>query len=269
MSDTIKKNINDTSISLKGLASYETGKDTVQFLSKYFEKDLCSPGNINHPKYLTFQKKSTSVIAEVKEKIKSILISFEHSNFTENCPAIIPFKEKLGNVDRLNNCIFYPIPYYSLTFNVAERKSTDLNFLKFFSLDTVSIYFKVELVNDVIGIVKYSNNNTIKISCFYPQDSLVIVKMKTLNKNSILIKKDLVNLGGAYQNFGFIDNNNLFMGECYFEEIVRKNDETNETKIIHHQGCDFVPIHDYYLKPSGSGSNLARIIKDGYISKYR
>lgn len=266
--DSTMKPSYDSSLFSKDLAVYETGSDTIQSLSKYFEKNVCIPGNINHPKFLAFQKKSVEVLPEVREKLKSILTNSGQLNSIENCPTINPFKKKLGVIQRLDDCVFYPIPYYYLTFNVAERKSNDMNFLKFFSLDTLSIYYKVELVDEIIGIVKYSNS-TAKISCFYPQDSLGIHKLKTLNKNAILIKKDLVNQGSSYQNFGYVEKNNLFFGECYSQELNQRNDETQESKIINHQGCDLILARDYYLKSTGTSNNLARIIKDGFISKSR
>lgn len=267
LNDTTKKKNNDTSIAFGKIAIYETSQDTLKFLSKYFEKDVCNPGNINHPKYLAFLEKSDELIPEIKVKLKAILTNYENSNKTENCPAIGPFKKKLDIIERLNNCSFYPIPYYYLTYNVAERKSNDLNILKYFNLDTLSIYFKAELFNQVIGIIKYSNKGAIKISCFYPQDSLGLTKIETLKKDAILIKRDLVNQGSSYQNFGFITDNNLFFSNCFFEEIIQRNENTQETKRVYNQGCEFVHAFEFYLKPALNGTELARIIKDGFISK--
>jgi len=265
--DTFKKGTYVTSNVFKEFSFYETGRDTLQFLSKYFVKELCSPGDFHHPRYLAFQKKSSGLIPEVKKRLKTILTNSDHSTTGENCPAIGPFMKKLGKVEHLNNCLFHPIPYYHLTFNVAERKGTDTNFLQFFNLDTMSVYFKVELLHEIIGIIKYSNNGALKVACFYPQDSLAITKIDALKKDAILIKEDLVNPGSSYQSFGFTNNNTLFFGQCYFEELVQRNENTQETRNVNKQGCEFIPSQEFYLKPTSIGNNLGRIIKDGFISK--
>ena len=260
--DTIKMFTYDTIIKNNFNSDYIRQQNIIDLFSPFFEKDICEPGNYNHPKYRSFISHANSLIANTKRKIWENIR--QNPKYKSAChdTSIEPLAEQMRDISELKNCTFIPLPVYYPTLNIVLY-SNEPNIKQFFDLDTSAIIYRVFKNNKMIGFIKRFTNGVSKIQCYYPEDSLSYNMVVELNKEPIGIKRN--SFKGSFENFGCLINNHLVFALCSQGNEKRVNENTGEiVKDVFNRECHMITADEYYLNSNSGRSYLSKWVEDVY-----
>ena len=234
---------------------YARQSDVIAFFEPYFSREIVPPGATNNSVYRQHIKK----VADMQAKAKELLNQKFQYGFTP-ADLVYGLVRNAGGKENLEQCVWTPIPYYSLTFNSVLYKG-ETNMTSFFTLDTTRMEYLLTKDKKLIGTIGLTNLQSryyLYINFIDPIFAIDYQQIIGSGKQPILVNSQLTSLDGRYSsppitNWAYMDKGQLILQQCKYES--GKN-----SPIV----CKTLPVEQYLISSNTFFSVLEQRIENAY-----
>ncbi len=231
-------------LSARPSITYTPKKEIIDFFTPYFVKDICPPGDYNHPIYKNFFQKAQDLLPIAMNTFIQEAITNERTKAS--------MIKKLGSIEELKSCHLEYLPMYYLTPNVVQYTS-EKSIQQFYTLKTDDIMYQLLKGKQLIDIIKCGDGYSFMLDLPVLTASSY-QQVVAIDKQPIGLINNMrfphLNMSSLMSNFGYFQDNTLFMSRCKDSQYTSSYYSVTEQQMINtnkvDKGCSIFSADTYF-----------------------
>ena len=258
--DTLVTEVYDTLLTITDYNfGYVRDQKMVDFFTPHLFKDLCNPGDYNHPVYVEFMRKGAALKEAALNDIKKQL------------PRDPLMREELltqlKSLDELNECELRQLTVYAISPNIVLYNGEN-NISRFFTLDTSRITYRILKGPRLIGFLHNRKGyNTVSVISVPPSEAILSYnKVMSLNKEPIGIINDLKLLNSQGPElldfFGYVKSDRVMYALYSYGNLTHHSNTAPPVHVTYQEWR--VESLDVLFNKGGSYPRIKQILDSRY-----